>query len=112
MRAVLIISTLFIFACSNEPKQKTETVSKLKVKIEVPTFNADSAYSYIQKQVNFGPRVISSKAWKNCAIWLEKKFKNYTQNVIVQEAPIRTYDGKNHTLKYFQSLFVFILIRN
>ena len=70
MRAVLIISTLFIFACSPKSKQKNEAVSKLKVKIEVPTFNADSAYFYIQKQVDFGPRVISSKAWKNCAIWL------------------------------------------
>lgn len=99
MRALLIISALFVFGCSTEPKQKTEAVSNLKEKIEVPIFNADSAYSYIQKQVNFGPRVISSKAWQNCAIWLEKKFKNYTQNVIVQEASIRTYDGKNHTLK-------------
>ena len=57
------------------------------------------AYYFVEKQVSFGPRVISSKGWKNCADWLEKKFKTYTPNTIVQEAPIRTYDGKNHTLK-------------
>ena len=78
---------------------------KPKVKIEVPTFNADSAYAFVAKQVSFGPRVISSKGWKNCAIWLEKKFKTYTPTVIVQEAPITTYDGKNHTLKNIIAIF-------
>ena len=86
-----------LFACSTEPEQKTKEVPK--VKIEVPIFNPDSAYCFVEKQVSFGPRVISSNPWKNCAIWLEKKFKTYTPNVLVQEAPITTYDGKKHTLK-------------
>ena len=86
-----------LVACSNEPQEKTQVAKK--VKINVPDFNADSAYYFIEKQVSFGPRVISSKGWVNCGIWLEKKLKGYTSNVIVQEAPIKTYDGKNHTLK-------------
>jgi Zn-dependent M28 family amino/carboxypeptidase len=98
-RTLFIISTLLIIGCSSEPQQKTKAISKPKVKIEVPTFNADSAYAFVAKQVSFGPRVISSKGWENCAIWLEKKFKTYTSTVIVQQAPINTYDGKNHTLK-------------
>jgi Zn-dependent M28 family amino/carboxypeptidase len=98
-RTLLIISTLLIIGCSSEPQQKTKAILKTKVKIEVPTFNADSAYSFVAKQVSFGPRVISSKGWKNCATWLEKKFKTYTSTVIIQQAPITTYDGKNHTLK-------------
>ena len=98
--AISLITILLLFSsCSTEPQQKTKPVSKPKVKIEVPTFNADSAYAFVAKQVSFGPRVISSKGWATCAIWLEQKFKTYTQNVIVQEAPITTYDGKNHTLK-------------
>ena len=98
-QTLFIISTLLIIGCSSEPQQKTKAISKPKVKIEVPTFNADSAYAFVAKQVSFGPRVISSKGWKNCAIWLEKKFKTYTSTVIVQQAPITTYDEKNHTLK-------------
>ena len=97
---VLLLAMLIFSSCSTEPQQKTKTTSKKpKAKIEAPTFNADSAYYFIEKQVSFGPRVISSKGWKKCAIWLEKKFKTYTSNVIVQEAPIKTYDGKNHMLK-------------
>lgn len=97
---ILSVVLLLLFACSSEPQQEVKQAPKKpKVKIEVPTFNADSAYHYIQQQVDFGPRVISSKAWENCAIWLEQKFLQYTTNVIVQEATTTTYDGKKHTLK-------------
>ena len=97
--SIFILCLIVLGACNTEPQQKTKSVSKPKVKIEVPTFNADSAYAFVEKQVSFGPRVISSKGWRDCAIWLEKKFKTYTPNVQVQEASITTYDGKNHTLK-------------
>ena len=94
---IFLLFCCLLFACSTEPEQQTKEVPKAK--IEVPIFNPDSAYYFVEKQVSFGPRVISSAPWKNCAIWLEKKFKTYTPNVIVQEAPITTYDGKKHTLK-------------
>ena len=94
---IFLLFCCLLFACSTEPEQQTKEVPKAK--IEVPIFNPDSAYYFVEKQVSFGPRVISSTPWKNCAIWLEKKFKTYTPNVIVQEAPITTYDGKKHTLK-------------
>ena len=97
---IISVVLLFLSACSSEPKQDVkQNPKKQKVKTEVPKFNADSAYYYVQQQVDFGPRVISSKSWKNCAIWLEKKFLQYTPNVMVQQAPITTYDGENHTLK-------------
>jgi len=85
---------IILQSCISEPQQKP-----IPVKVEVPVFNSDSAYYFIEKQVSFGPRVISSKPWKDCATWLEKKFLQYTPNVLVQEAPTTTYDGKNHTLK-------------
>ena len=94
---IFLLLYCLLFACSTKPEQQTKEVPKAK--IEVPIFNPDSAYYFVEKQVSFGPRVISSAPWKNCAIWLEKKFKTYTPNVLVQEAPITTYDGKKHTLK-------------
>ncbi len=94
---ILLFCLFLLFACSNEPPLKKK--EPLKTKITVPEFNADSAYYFVEKQVGFGPRVISSKAWRDCAIWLERKFKAYTPNVMVQEARITTYDKRNHTLK-------------
>ena len=95
---ILVMFAIILQSCISEPQQKT-TPKNPKVIVDVPSFNSDSAYYFIEKQVSFGPRVISSKAWKDCATWLEKKFLQYTPHVIVQEAPIKTYDGKNHTLK-------------
>ena len=64
--SILIIALLF--ACSGEsPKQQKQASNQ---KVEVPTFNSDSAYHYIQTQVDFGPRFISSKGWEACGDYL------------------------------------------
>ena len=55
-----------------ELEKLNEEKNSQKEKISVPKFNADSAFYYIQKQVSFGPRFLSSVGWKNCALWLEK----------------------------------------
>jgi len=89
-----------LFSCDTDnPKKKENPSSPTELKINTPLFNADSAFYFIEKQVSFGPRVISSVGWKNCAIWLEKKLLQYTTDVIIQEAPVMTYDMKNHVLK-------------
>jgi len=103
---ILIVITVILCACTNEPKQTPKQKVKTnepkqtpKVKVDVPAFNSDSAYYFIKKQVDFGPRVISSNGWENCGDWLEKKLTNYADTVIIQRSSITTYDGKNHTLK-------------
>ena len=68
-----------LLACSNNPKPNTIK----KTKSEVPKFNADSAYYFVEKQVSFGPRYISSKGWENCAVWLEKKFLQFKKLPII-----------------------------
>jgi Zn-dependent M28 family amino/carboxypeptidase len=86
-----------IIACNSNKDKVVE--KKPKVKVEVPNFNSDSAYFFVEQQVNFGPRVISSKAWDNCSKYLTNKLESYNAKVIVQQAPITTYDQKNHTLR-------------
>jgi Zn-dependent M28 family amino/carboxypeptidase len=92
----LILFATIIACKSNEDKVVEK---KPKVKVEVPNFNSDSAYFFVEQQVNFGPRVISSKAWDNCSKYLTNKLESYNAKVIVQQAPITTYDQKNHTLR-------------
>jgi Zn-dependent M28 family amino/carboxypeptidase len=92
-----LILFLTIIACNSNQDKFVE--KKPKVKVEVPNFNSDSAYFFVEQQVNFGPRVISSKAWDNCSKYLTNKLESYNAKVIVQQAPITTYDQKNHTLR-------------
>ena len=93
----LLILFITIIACNSNQDKIVE--EKPKVKIEVPNFNSDSAYFFVEQQVNFGPRVISSKAWDNCSKYLTNKLESYNAKVIVQQAPITTYDQKKHTLR-------------
>lgn len=75
-----------------KPKPKKETV-------QVPGFNADSAYAYVAKQVAFGPRNPNSEGHAACATWLTEKLENYADNVIVQRDFVKAYDGTNLEMK-------------
>ena len=92
-----LILLITIISCNS--KQEKVTIKKSKIKIEVPNFNSDSAYFFVERQVSFGPRVISSKAWDQCSKYLTNKLESYGAKVIVQQAPVTTYDQKKHTLR-------------
>ena len=84
---------VFLFACKPDgesDKQQTTLVEK----IAVPKFNADSAYQFIQSQVDFGPRVPNSKEHMACGKWLESTLKRYTNFVYTQEGNAIRYDGQ------------------
>lgn len=59
----------------------------------VPPFNADSAYSYVKAQTDFGPRVPNTKAHKECAKWLEQKLKSFGASTLIQDIQVTTFDG-------------------
>ena len=92
MKKTLIpILALTLIGCSSEPKVKKKAV--LHKTVEVPSFNADSAYNFIADQVAFGPRVPNTKEHIACADYLIEKLNSYCDTVIVQEAQLRAFDG-------------------
>lgn len=60
-----------------------------------PDFNADSAYAFVEKQVNFGPRVPNSIAHKACGDYLVEKLQQFGAQVTEQKADLTHYDGTN-----------------
>jgi hypothetical protein len=96
-----ILICLSLFSCNNENSQTTtETIQKpIAFVAKAPSFNEDSAYYWVQKQVAFGPRVPGTKAHASCANFIEKTLKNYGLTVVIQSAPVTTYDGKIFNLK-------------
>ena len=92
--SLLLILICFLFSCSNEKKLvKTQNKEQVLSSIITPTFNADSAYAYIQKQVDFGPRVPNTVGHKKCAQYLIESFKRFGAIVEVQEDIVQRYDG-------------------
>lgn len=92
MKNILItMLTITLIGCTSEPQVKKKTAAKKTV--EVPSFNADSAYNFIAKQVAFGPRVPNTNGHKECAKFLIEKLNSYADTVIVQEAQLTAFDG-------------------
>ena len=98
-----VITALVITSCSNDStttdgKDSTTTSGTTSEEetyenLPIPAFNEDSAYSFIEKQVSFGPRVPNLKAHKECGDYLVAKLKSYGANVIEQRAEATTWDG-------------------
>ena len=59
--------------------------------LQIPIFDKDSSFSFIDKQVSFGPRVPNTDAHKKCRTWLVEKLKSYGATVIEQEFKATQY---------------------
>ena len=87
----LLIGIAFI-GC-NFQEEKTQSVETEEFAVEIPAFDADSAYSFLAKQVAFSPRVPNTKAHKECAEFLINTLKNYADTVINMPIVAKAYNG-------------------
>lgn len=103
MMTNIILATLFAAtSCTgNGSASSTQngTAADEAVAQSVPQFDADSAYGFTAAQCEFGPRVPGTEAHKQCGDMLERKLTGWADNVIVQNAPVTTFDGKKLTAR-------------
>lgn len=100
MKKIIIFFTvtLFLHSCDfmkkqNETTAAVEEAPKPLLDIAtLPKFNADSAYSFIEKQVAFGHRIPNTKEHAACGDWLIKKLGTYCDTVFVQKADVIAFD--------------------
>ena len=59
----------------------------------VPIFDADSAYSFVARQVAFGPRVPGTVAHSKCGNYLVAKLQSYGADVLTQDVDLKAYNG-------------------
>jgi len=92
---IYAIAFMFIVSsCGNsEQSHQKHEKNKTRVNVQVPAFNADSAYQFVFNQVAIGPRVPNTPAHEKGAEYLVNTFSRYTKNVQVQEFQVRAYDG-------------------
>ena len=57
------------------------------------TFNADSAYSFVARQCEFGERVPNTAAHTACGDWLTQKLSAYGAKVTEQCTDLKAFDG-------------------
>lgn len=56
-------------------------------------FDADSAFSYLRRQVEFGTRVPGSQAHKLASEWLASELRRHGAEVLLQKAQLKAFDG-------------------
>lgn len=96
--SLIVVGLPFILSC-NSCQTGRKVVEAEPYRQVSPTFNADSAYAFVAKQVSFGPRVPGSLEHATCGDYLVDKLKEYGAEVIEQKADITHYDGKKLSLR-------------
>jgi glutaminyl-peptide cyclotransferase len=102
--ALTFAAIVFLASCGTDENNMkkdvvTNTTTTETKKIPAPDFNADSAYSFVKAQVDFGPRVPGTPAHAQCADYLTAKLKSYGLETIVQKGTVQTFDKKQFSLK-------------
>jgi glutaminyl-peptide cyclotransferase len=95
----LIIS--LSFSCAVEKDKVTDQLMQVKV----PDFNADSAYFFVEKQVNFGPRVPNTLPHETAGDYLVNQFQKYGADVTEQEFVASTFDHQELNLRNIVASF-------
>lgn len=88
-----------LFSCSGNKKEQVKELEKPAKVVAVPAFNSDSAYYFVQKQVDFGPRIPNTKAHKITGDYLAKTLESYGASVIQQEFEATSFEGKKLQLR-------------
>ena len=96
------MAVCFFVACGDGKKENNNT-SKPKLKSEVtihkPAFNADSAYQFIQKQVDFGPRVPNTEPHRKTGNYLASKLRQFGLEVTEQTAVVTSFKDEPLSIK-------------
>lgn len=95
-RFFYLLAATALFSCGSQSAKEKEPANTKEPAVvlptEIPTFDADSAYSFIEKQVLFGPRVPNSTAHKACGDYLVRQLEQYDAKVYQQNMTVYAYD--------------------
>lgn len=94
----LLAVTLFMLDSCDSKKKPDESQAPKKI-VQVPVFNADSAYFFVDRQVKFGPRVPNTKAHHDASDYFIRLFKKYGATVVAQDFEAVTWDNQKVQLK-------------
>ncbi|MDX9750084.1 MAG: M28 family peptidase [Flavobacteriales bacterium] len=90
----MLAGMMLLAACGGGDRPATPARPALPPLPPAPVFNADSAYAFVQMQVDFGPRVPGTDAHRACADRMVAMLQGYGAEVIEQTAQVTIYTGQ------------------
>lgn len=100
LNAIIALLIVLLAGACGPAEQKSSTNSsgagrpQIAIPSDLPAFNADSAYYFTQKQVEFGPRVPNTPEHVACGDYLIETLRRLGFEVIVQSAGVTAYTGE------------------
>ncbi len=95
-----ILSLILLVSCSAKKANSTDESAGFQDSSEMianageaVSFDADSAYVYLKKQVDFGPRVPNTDAHRLAGDWMVSELKRHGAAVMEQRADLKAFDG-------------------
>ncbi|MDZ7877893.1 MAG: M28 family peptidase [Saprospiraceae bacterium] len=83
--------------CNGDTDTRTGVVTEKPLPtLDIPSFNADSAYVFTEKIVGMSPRIVGTEGSKKVKTYLIQQFKKYGADIVEQPFTVKTFDGKTH----------------
>ncbi|MDR3267395.1 MAG: M28 family peptidase [Tannerella sp.] len=102
-KLILLFTSILLLSCCGQKNATKEQVKsaeqEIKSDVSVPSFNADSAYTFVAQQVEFGYRIPNSEAHNQCAHFLAVKLESQGAKVFIQEAVVTAYNKERLNIK-------------
>lgn len=94
-RILFLVAMMLVLASCNDDEKSSSRENKTVATrtVSVPSFDRDSAYAFVARQVAFGPRTPGSEGHAQAKDWLVSKFESYGMEVIEQDFQATRYDG-------------------
>jgi glutaminyl-peptide cyclotransferase len=92
--ALLPVISKFFDGGNTPSVSRPSEIDKPLPALDIPQFNTDSAYSFTEKIVSFGPRVTGTPTAARVRNWITDQFKKYGADIMEQNFKDKTYDGK------------------
>ncbi len=97
----MLLLAFFFTGCTpdEEEDRRSPDTTPAVVLPPAPQFDPDSAYTFIEKQVAFGPRVPGSAAHEACGDWLVAQLKTNGATVIEQRDSVIAFNNRKMPLR-------------
>ena len=81
---------LSLLSCNKEQQSQQTAQGEEETPRMATPFEADSAYSFVAKQVAFGPRIPGSEGHTACLAWMKERLTQYLSLIHISEPTRRS----------------------
>jgi len=93
---ILTVALIAMTSCGSTSEKKNKKTTGqgniVEKEVSIPLFDADSAYYFVKRQVDFGARVPNTPIAKACAQYLASTLNRFCDTVVIQDFKTYSFD--------------------